>query len=364
MNIEQQIHCYDASLPLTKASTPPSSWYTCTDIAKLESDSVFSNNWLLAARVEQLQKHGDYVATTIANQPVLLVKENNTKAFYNVCQHHAAQVMANGSGCTNALVCPYHAWRYGLDGKLKNAPRFSGVELFDVSKISLKPIHCTVWQHWVFINFSHNPVPFEQQFAGLIEQFSNLSVSDVTYYSSSHYQLNCNWKVYVDNYLDGGYHVPILHKGLSSALDNRHYQIANGERYNVQSCPTKVMVDDTNPFANVRSGTARYYWHYPNMMFNFYDGILGTMVVEPLAVDKCQVQFDYYFNDQLEKITDAFKQHSVAIADKIQAEDAGICESVQQGLASKGYDTGRLSVDKESGEHLFHRLLYNDLSAT
>ena len=144
---------------------------------------------------------------------------------------------------------------------------------------------------------------------------------------------------------------------MNSALDGKHYKIKTQDRFFLQSCPTKPR---DNEFSQVRTGTARYYWQYPNVMFNLYDAIMGVMIVEPIAVDKCRVIFEYYFDEQHPQITLEFKENSVTIANKIQDEDVDVCHSVQKGLASKGYETGRLSVQKEAGEHLFHRLLYQD----
>ena len=100
---------------------------------------------------------------------------------------------------------------------------------------------------------------------------------------------------------------------------------------------------------------------YPNMMINLYDGLMDTNICVPLAADRCRVTFDFYFAEAPE-YNEAFKEKSTAVAHQVQLEDEGICASVQAGLASKGYDTGRLSPEKEAGEHLFHRLLHHDLS--
>lgn len=358
MNLLDIISQYNASSPLNNASTPPSAWYTNNEIFDLEFNSVFSQNWLVAARIEQLQNDGDYVATEIAGQPIVLTKSNEINAFYNVCQHHAAQVMATGSGCTKLMTCPYHGWGYKLDGSLFSTPKFDCVENFDKSHHGLKPIRVQTWLKWVFVCFDEDTPKLNTFLGSLTEQIENLNIEHLTFYKRASYEMHCNWKVYVDNYLDGGYHVQFLHKGLSSALDNRQYKIEITDRFCLQSCPTK---ERENEFSQVRKGMARYYWQYPNLMLNLYDGILGTMIVEPLAVDKCRVIFDYYFDDEHPNITDEFKHHSVTVADKVQEEDADVCMSVQQGLNSRGYETGRLSVEKEAGEHLFHRLLYKDM---
>ncbi len=360
MNISELINSYQPNNRLENASTPPSAWYTNQEFAAIEQDTVFNNNWLVAARVEQLQDEGQYVATQVAGQPIVIVRGKTIKAFYNVCRHHAAQVVATGSGCSKTLTCPYHAWSYKLDGSLASAPKFSGVCDFDKSDYGLKQIHLQVYQHWVFICLGDTPLPFSDFLGELYTQLEQLNLQNMQFHQRVSYQLDCNWKVYVDNYLDGGYHVPVLHKGLNSALDGKFYKIEVNDRFCLQSCPTKQR---DNEFSQVRTGMARYYWQYPNLMINLYDGIMGIMIVEPIAVDQCRVIFDYFFDQSHPQNTLEFKNNSVQIANKVQDEDAAVCVSVQQGLNSKGYDTGRLSVEKEAGEHLFHQLLHRDLSS-
>ncbi|HEV7554489.1 MAG TPA: SRPBCC family protein, partial [Kofleriaceae bacterium] len=172
------------------------------------------------------------------------------------------------------------------------------------------------------------------------------------------YELGCNWKVFVDNYLDGGYHVPHLHKGLSSVLDYTDYTIENFERFCLQSSPIDASKGEAAT-ASVRTGRrALYYWIYPNLMLNWYDGYLDTNVVVPLSVDRTKVIFEFYFDDlgQTER-----NRASMAVSERIQDEDHAICESVHRGLGSRAYRAGRLSVRREAGENLFHKLLAADL---
>jgi choline monooxygenase len=171
--------------------------------------------------------------------------------------------------------------------------------------------------------------------------------------------LNCNWKVFVDNYLDGGYHVPHLHKGLDSILDYKAYTIEIRDRYCLQSSPIDAAGGEAMT-ASVRKGQALYYWLYPNLMLNWYEGYLDTNLVVPLGVDRMQVIFDFYFADVSEAARDRNRQ-SMDVSERIQDEDHAICESVQKGLGSRAYRAGRLSVRREEGEHLFHRLLARDL---
>jgi choline monooxygenase len=164
--------------------------------------------------------------------------------------------------------------------------------------------------------------------------------------------------VFVDNYLDGGYHVPHLHAGLNSILEYTDYTIENFERFCLQSSPIDASVQSMT--ANVRKGKALYYWVYPNLMLNWYEGYLDTNLVIPLGIDRVKVIFEFYFDDISEGRMERNRQ-SMAVSEKIQDEDHAICESVQRGLSSRAYGAGRLSVRREAGENLFHQLLARDL---
>jgi choline monooxygenase len=204
--------------------------------------------------------------------------------------------------------------------------------------------------------------PSLENFLGqdLIERLEPLNLEQFHWFERRSYLLSCNWKVFVDNYLDGGYHVPHIHGGLNSVLDPGKYTIETGARYCLQSSPISTARGEQQT-ASVRKGDqALYYWIYPNFMINIYQDVMDTNLVIPLAVDRTEVVFDYYFAD----VSESARKHnlaSIAISERIQAEDVAICESVQRGLASRAYNVGRLSVRREAGEHLFHTLLYHDL---
>jgi choline monooxygenase len=222
-------------------------------------------------------------------------------------------------------------------------------------------VQIAVWEKWIFVRIGYavggEISVVESELASRIEA---LSLANVHWFERRRYQLKCNWKVFVDNYLDGGYHVPHLHKGLDSVLDYSSYSIENGARFCLQSSPMVSRDDDVGA---VRSGQrAFYYWLYPNFMINYYEGTLDTNLVRPLGIDRTEVVFDFYFVD----VSEAAREHnlaSVSVGDRIQQEDLDICESVQKGLNSRAYEAGRLSVRREGGEHLFHRLLHADLKA-
>jgi len=364
-SLQHIINGYDATAPLDRASTIPSSWYTDNRIFELEKETVFSRSWQAAARIDQITKPGDYVTTEVADEPIVIVRgsDNQIRAFFNACRHHAAAVMNEPQGNCPQMRCPYHGWTYSLEGELKGTPDFTGVCDFDRASNGLIPIDVVVWEQWVFVRIETARTASIEKWLGaqVTDEFRALGLDNLKWFERRSYTINCNWKVFVDNYLDGGYHVPHLHTGLDSVLDYSSYTIECGQRHCLQSSPM-VATGEANVAETRKGERALYYWIYPNFMINCYEGVMDTNLVRPITVDKTEVIFDFYFAD----LSEAARERniaSVSVGDKIQREDLDICASVQRGLKSRAYDAGRLSVRREAGEHLFHRLLSADLRA-
>jgi choline monooxygenase len=355
---------YDANAPLAEASTIPSPWYVDSRIADLETAAVFSKTWQMVGRVEQVEQPGQFVTANVAGEPIVVVRGNDgvLRGFYNVCRHHAAAVVTEPCGQAAILHCPYHGWNYGLDGSLKGMPEFDGVKNFDRQQNGLAPLKAETWEKFVFVNLDPEAMLLHDFLGGLVKRVAPLGVSKLHYFDSRIYDIHCNWKVFVDNFLDGGYHVPHLHKGLNSVLDYKQYTIENEDRYCLQSSPMVASNEDAATGATRKGDRAWYYWQYPNLMINCYEGYMDTNLVLPVDVDHCRVIFDFYFADVSEAHRE-YNQESVAVGARVQDEDLGICEAVQRGLKSRAYGAGRLSVRREAGEHLFHRLLAADLKA-
>jgi choline monooxygenase len=363
---------YNTKAPLAEASTIPAPWYTDPRIAELERHTVFSRNWLAIGRIDQLAHPGQFLTATVAGEPIVAVRGHDgvLRAFYNVCRHHAAAVVTDPCGQASILHCPYHGWNYGLDGSLKGTPEFEGVKNFDRKQNGLVPINVEIWEQFLFVNLDPAAPPLANFLGSLARRVAPLGLRQLHYFTSTSYDIACNWKVFVDNYLDGGYHVPHLHKGLKSVLDYKRYTIENEDRYCLQSSPMVVAkeaaandaasAEDAATVATRKGDRAWYFWLYPNFMFNCYQGYLDTNLVIPVDADHCRVIFDFYFADVSDSAR-SYNDQSVAVGNRVQDEDLGICESVQRGLKSRAYGAGRLSVRRESGEHCFHRLLAEDL---
>src|SRR5256885_10170465 len=165
----------------------------------------------------------------------------------------------------------------------------------------------------------------------MISRAAPLGLSKLKFFATQSYGIHCNWKVFVDNYLDGGYHVPHLHKGLSSVLDYKQYTIENEDRYCLQSSPMVSSNEDAATGATRTGDRAWYFWQYPNLMINCYAGHMDTNVVLPLDVDHCRVVFDFFFSD-VSHAAREYNEQSVKVRDRVQTEDLDICESVHRGL--------------------------------
>jgi choline monooxygenase len=364
-SVRDIVNLYNPYDPLEEAWTIPAPWYFDPRIAELERASVFSGTWQVVGRTDQVRDNGRFFTAELAGEPLVVVRgeDGELRAFYNVCRHHAAGVVTEAHGCAKQFRCPYHGWTYGIDGTLKGMVEFEGVRNFDRAKNGLLPIRVDSWENFVFVNLDGSAAPL-RDFLGIVpELVSPLDLAKkLHFFDRRVYTLNCNWKVYVDNYLDGGYHVPHAHKGLSSVIEYTKYTIENFDRACLQSSPLSSDSTSEVGVAATRQGRAFYLWLYPNFMINAYEGVMDTNLVLPLGVNRCAVIFDYYFADT-SAAAEARNKESIAVSEKVQDEDMAICDAVQRGLGSRAYVAGRLSVRREAGEHLFHRLLHADLMA-
>jgi choline monooxygenase len=359
------VNLYNPRDPLEEAWTIPAPWYFDERVTALERASVFSSTWQVVGRADQVRDNGQFFTAELAGEPLVVARGEDglLRGFYNVCRHHAAAVVTEAQGCAKQFRCPYHGWTYGIDGTLKGMVEFDGVCNFDRAKNGLVPVRVDIWENFVFVNLDGRAAPL-RDFLGVVPDLvTPLELGKkLHFFDRRVYTLNCNWKVYVDNYLDGGYHVPHAHKGLSSVIEYTKYTIENFERACLQSSPLSSDPTSETGVAATRQGRAFYLWLYPNFMINAYEGVMDTNLVLPLGVNRCAVVFDYYFADT-SAAAEARHRESIAVSEKVQDEDMAICDAVQRGLGSRAYFAGRLSVRREAGEHLFHRLLHADFTA-
>jgi choline monooxygenase len=336
---------------LAHASTLPSRFYVDPAVLDEEQRKIFATTWQLVGRAEQVREPGQFFTTTIANEPLLIVRGNDgvLRALSNVCRHRAGPV-ARGEGKRPVLQCGYHGWTYSLDGRLRVTPEFSGVENFDRESCELPRFQVDVWNELVFVNLDPRAEPLT---AFLGELLADMPKHDYTGFKLAlrkDWEVGCNWKVYVDNYLEG-YHIPIVHPGLFRELDYPNYRTETKRNHSIQFAPTRraerirtVDGDDE----------VRYFWLFPNLMLNVYPDNFSTNLIVPLGPGRCLTIFEWYFKDP--EAARKELEETVAFSDEIQLEDIDICEAVQRGLQSSTYDAGRYSPERENGVHHFHQL--------
>jgi choline monooxygenase len=362
--IRAEISRFDPALPIERASTPPASWYTRPEFLELERERVFRRTWQAVGRLDQVPRPGDYFTGCLVDDPYVVLRDQDgtLRAFHNVCRHHAAEV-CSGGGNLNELVCPYHGWTYRLDGRLTRAPRLGRNDVFDRDHFSLKPASVRAWGPLIFIHLGDQPDSLEHQLAPLAPRLAASKTEELEFVARRSYELRCNWKVYVDNYLDGGYHVSVLHKALAGQLDLDTYVTELFERLSFQSCraPEEAPADAGGDFAERIGDEALYAFVYPNFMLNRYGPILDTNLVVPMGHDRTRVIFDFYFRDVEGPSAREFIERSIDASHRVQEEDVSICESVQKGLGSPAYDRGIYAPGVEMAAYHFHRLLAADV---
>jgi len=367
----------DVHEQIESAHTLASKFYTDPAILDAEKSRIFRRTWQLVGTLttpcgqvndakRTIADPESFFTVDVIGEPVVVVrdKQGTLRAFSNVCRHRAGPI-AQGSGCKNVFRCGYHGWTYTLDGRLIGTPDVEGVEFFDRSTMGMFPLRLETWEQLIFVNFDQNAEPLSAYLGKIPEQARGFQFEGLQSVERRDYIIDCNWKVYVDNYLEG-YHIPIAHPGLMREIDYAQYRTATYRYYSQQFAPIRAMKPEDAGERFYPPGTslqeALYFWIFPNLMLNVYPDNLSTNLIVPLSHDKTLTIFEWFFHDaHSEKVRERI-QRAVAFSDEVQQEDIDLCRSVQRGLNSSTYDRGRYSVKRENGVHHFHMLLSEFLS--
>lgn len=347
----------DGSQTLARATALPASCYVGPEALERDLTQVLGRSWQLVAHERQLAGTGDHVVATLGRTPVLVVRgeDGALRAFANVCRHRAGPIaLCDGRGA-RALHCRYHGWTYDLEGRLRHAPEMAGAEDFNREEISLHRFPVGTWQGLVFVSLAGDVPALEEVYGGIAARIAPIDLSAMEFAHRDTYEVACNWKVYVDNFLEG-YHLPYVHPGLSKVLDYRAYDTELFRWHSLQHSPLRA---NEGLYGD---GEAFYYFVYPNVMLNIMPGRLQVNRILPLGPERCSVEFDYYYAD--DPAARARMARDREFSEEIQQEDIAICEAVQRGLASGHYEPGRLCPRRESGLWHFQQLLRQAYSHT
>jgi len=363
LDIHEQIEC---------AHTLASRFYTDPAILTIEKERIFRRTWQLVGTLSNVcgEVNGSkrtisdpeaFFTAEVAGEPIVVVrdKQGTLRAFSNVCRHRAGPI-ALGSGCNTVLRCGYHGWTYTLDGRLIGTPDVDGVEFFDRSTMGMFPLRLETWEQFIFVNFDPNAVPLSAYLGKIPKQARGFPLKGLQLAERRDYLIECNWKVYVDNYLEG-YHIPIAHPGLMREIDYAQYRTDTYRYHSQQFAPIRAMKPEDSRERLYVPGTglgeALYFWVFPNLMLNIYPDNVQTNLIVPLSQEKTLTIFEWFFHDATSEENRERIKRSIAFTEEVQKEDIGLCEHVQRGLRSVTYDRGRYSVKRENGVHHFHTLL-------
>ena len=349
---------YSYTPELARAATLPARWYTDPAFLELEQRQVFGRTWQYAGHASAVAEPGSFLACEIAGEPVIVARDASgvLRAFSNVCRHRGA-VLAEGCGSASVIRCPYHAWTYSLDGRLLGQPEFDGVQDWDRSKVCLPPYRVEVWGPFVFVNLDPAAAPLADILGAIPREIAEMGcpIGRLHFSRRREYTIGCNWKVYVDNYLEG-YHLPAAHPSLFRELDYTQYRVDTFRYYSSQIAPIRAGSSEPRRYQfDDDRRSALYYWIFPNFMLNVYPDNLSSNIILPLSQGRTLTIFEWF------SYGGDVAQATIDFSDEIQQEDIRICESVQRGLGSRSYSQGRFSVKRENGVHHFHGLLAEHL---
>jgi choline monooxygenase len=323
---------------ITKARTLPSAFYTSDDVFEAVREKIFARAWHFAGGPERKE-----IATPVLllpeylDEPVLLVDHGGEAlCVSNVCTHRG-KILVEAPCSPDLIRCRYHGRRFALDGSFISMPEFQGVEGFPSPSDDLKRVPTAEWLGFRFVSID----PFAAFGELLPDKLDVLALSgELELVSQREYEVKAHWALYCENYLEG-FHIPYVHRSLNAVVD---YGTYSTETYRYSSLQTGY---DANGAA-----AGRYLFIFPNLMFNFYPWGVSVNIVEPRARDRTVVRFLSY-------VGDPSKVDEGAGADlhSVEMEDEAVVESVQKGIRSRFYTSGRYSPSREQGTHHFHRLI-------
>jgi phenylpropionate dioxygenase-like ring-hydroxylating dioxygenase large terminal subunit len=359
----------DLGAALAAGATLPADWYADRAIQRLEGERIFARSWQYAGRSDRVENPGDFFTCFAGQIPIVVVRdiEGVLRGFVNVCRHRG-HLIAEGEGNRKALQCPYHAWTYDLDGTLRKAPRSEREPDFDAEGFSMLPVATEAWGPLVFVN----PDPEAGPLAGTLGPLparvaeSGLDVDRLRFRVRNDWEIECDWKVAVENYLEC-YHCSVAHPGFSKVIDvapDEYTYAAEGpllmqfahlrETRKKNGRPAYLEGDEVM--------TPQYHLLFPNFTLNIDPGPgnMSVDVTRPAGPGRCAGSTEYFF---YEEVSNETAEEMMAFANQVGSEDASLVASVQVGLSSGMIPHGRLLPSSEVLIQHFQRLVHEALSA-
>ncbi len=353
-----------------RSYTMRAGYYIDPEIHQREKEAIFYGSWNFVGHVGRLPEVGSYFECMVADQNIFVAraKDGALRAFYNVCPHRAHELV-RGSGRKKVITCPYHAWSFHLDGRLRSARGSERVAGFDAVEFCLKPVQVEELAGFLFVNLDADAASLKSRTGGLEDEMRRYcpEIDRLTFSRRLSYEVEANWKNVVDNYLEC-YHCTPAHPAFADLVDIDNYR---SKTYDIHSSHISPPGRPDNKAYSFEPGDGNEFagwWIWPSVTFNTFPGS-GNMTVFhiiPTGPETSRSHFDFYFMDATP--SDCEEEAIRYIDDVLQVEDIGIVESVQRGLHSRGYDQGRFIVDAERSQlsehavHHFHGLVLDALA--
>ncbi|MFG2309266.1 aromatic ring-hydroxylating dioxygenase subunit alpha [Streptomyces sp. NPDC048566] len=342
----------------------PARYYTDPDIARAETQRIFEKSWQLVCHESDLPGPGARLSATAAGRDVLVVRteDGSLAAHLNACRHRGTRLVTEPEPSGKAIRCPYHGWTYKLDGTLVGAPEARQIPCLDKPKLGLHRVKVETFLGFVFVNLDLDAVPLAESCAGLVEAVGHYADADLVPVGKDRIhrippdgEQHANWKVIVDNYLEG-YHVPVAHPSLMRLLDYQAYTVDIQESYALFEAPLRDKPSSNwmerlyqrlaEPIPGLTEADRRIWRYaviYPNTLIDFYPDHVLAWTALPTAQDRAAIPGAFYTRRGESARTRLARRLNIHIGWVTTDEDADLVERVQAGLATPGYEPGPLS---------------------
>jgi glycine betaine catabolism A len=325
-----------------------------------EMERIFAAMWIAAGRTEELSSSGQFLRRDVAGASILIVRgaDDVIRAFHNVCRHRGTRLCTETHGLVSSIQCPYHAWTYGLDGRLLAAPQMDEVDGFDKADYPLREVACEAWDGHIFINLSDDRMPLAKQLGELPARFAPWQMGDLRLAKRIEYNVAANWKLVVQNYNEC-LHCPVIHPLLNQM---HHYLAADnapstgtycGGAMGFKDGVETLSIDgqrrrDVLPGLGARERSlVNYFAIFPNLLLTLHPDYMMTIAIWPRDCGHTTLVAEWHFHpDEMAKPDFVFED-AVEFWDRTNREDWAISEQSYLGISSRGYVPGPYSAREQ-----------------
>ncbi|MBK9924246.1 MAG: aromatic ring-hydroxylating dioxygenase subunit alpha [Anaerolineales bacterium] len=334
--------------------TLPQEYYTSHDVFQREKERIFKHGWMCVGHQSRIAHVGEYFLASVFDESIIVLrdKQDNIRAFYNVCRHRGTRICEENEGqFKGSIQCSYHAWTYGLDGTLIGAPFMKEVEGFRWEEFPLRSVHVHVWEGFIFINLSMDtPEPFETMYEPMLNRLTRWNVGGLKVHTRHVYEAASNWKYVFQNFNEC-YHCPTIHPMLNkytnytSAENDLFDGSMLGGFMNITGGDSMTMSGRLCglPLGDLSSGIEKrgfYYTMLPNLLINIHPDYLMYHMLLPVAPGHTTIVSEWLFNPESFGLPDFRPQEAVDFWHETNLQDWQVCELSQQGVTSQGYTPG------------------------